>query len=339
MEKDMAGWPSSLFQAQTSHFAGKIWIKIFFWLSLWAITWWTAIFAPIPGPLRICVAFLHVLTHPFIALNIGHDANHNAITSHPLLQALLKRSFDLIGISSWCWRLNHNRIHHPYTSVPGIDTTADGKKLLRLNPTEKRYFFHGLQHFYAPFAYGLVTLNYVFLRDFRDFYRLLNRPDGKKYIPTLAECLTYKALYIFIMLIIPIMVLPYPPLTIIGTFFAAHFFLGQIIILIQVPHFNLKTMPVSEKDVPENRTNELAFVLKHTTDMAPTSRFWNWLLGGTNTHAIHHLFPGVCHTQYCQMTEALIKFCDENDLSYNCYTSVAESYMSHYRYLKQMGRG
>lgn len=334
----MAPWISRSHPGQNSRADSRFWRKLIFWALLWSLSWTLAIFAPLPGWARVALAFLNILTHPFIALNVAHDANHNAITKHPLGSFLLKRSFDLIGISSFCWRLNHNRLHHPHTSVPGVDTTADGKKILRLNETEPRYFFHRLQHLYAPLAYGLVTLNYVFLRDFRDFYRLARERRVRWLVPFL-ECLGFKLLYLSLMLVLPMRLLPYSPWAILLTFITAHFLLGQIIILIQVPHFNLLSRPISASDVPKERDDELAFVLRHTTDMAPQSRLWSWLLGGTNTHIIHHLYPQVCHSYYPEMTKELQDFCQENNLGYNHYESITESYGSHYRYLRRLGQG
>jgi len=321
-----------------SEFQKEMMFKIMFWMVLWALTWALVMFSSLPGTVRIIVALLGIVAQLFIALNIGHDANHNSITSNPLLAAVLRRSFDLIGISSFCWRLNHNRLHHPYTSIPGIDTTADGKRVMRFNDAEEKRFHHRFQHLYAPLAYGLVTLNYIFCRDFLDFYKLFRKPENrKKYGPAFGECVLFKAFYLTYMIALPLLVLPYSSAVIISTFLAGHFLIGQIIILIQVPHFNQKTLPVSESDISPDSVRNIKFILRHTSDIAPDSKFWNWLLGGTNTHVIHHILPGVSHVHYVAITRRLRKFCETNELHYNSFSSVSESYASHYRYLKLMG--
>jgi hypothetical protein len=42
-------------------------------------------------------------------------------------------------------------------------------------------------------------------------------------------------------------------------------------------------------------------------DYHPTSRLANWIFGGFNSHAAHHLFPGLPHTVYTIITPAIKK--------------------------------
>lgn len=313
--------------------------KILFWISFWAGTWALALLAPVSPVIKVAAGLLHMLSHLFIALNIAHDANHRAITSDPFLSAVLMRTFDLIGISSYCWRKNHNEAHHHYTSIRGYDSTADGKLILRFTRTAPRYFFHRFQHLYAPVVYCLVSLNYVFARDFIDFFRYFREEkDTRKIFFRFLECLAFKVFYVTYTLVLPCLFFPQSIPVVIGVFLLGHALIGQVIILIQVPHFNERTSPVSLGDLSRDEMGNLEFILRHTKDIATGDKFWNWLLGGINHHTIHHIAPRIPHTAYPALTMKLETFCRENGKDYAAFSSVRESYVSHYRYLKHLGK-
>lgn len=308
---------------------GLMWFKIFFWLGFWGLSWGLIIFTNLPGEVKFALGILHILGHLFIALNIAHDANHYAITSHKTLAALLKRTFDIIGISSWCWRRTHNRSHHVHTSIHGKDLAANGRTIMRFTEGAKRYWFHRFQYLYAPFVYAVVSLNAIFIKDFVDF-------RGHYLTLDFLECVSFKIFYVSYALIIPMIFMPDHMVMVVFCFLLAHALQGQLLILIQVPHFNAKTFPVEEKDFPK-RFDELPFILRTSADMCPESPFWSWMLGGTNTHTVHHVLPYVCHTHYPELTKRLREHCLEQGLEYRSHSSMRESYLSHYLYLKRLG--
>ncbi len=314
-------------------------MKIVFWLAFWVGTWSLALFAPISESTRLILGVFHIVAHLFIALNIGHDANHNAITEIPFFREILKRAFDLVGISSYCWRKNHNGLHHHYTSIKGKDVTADGRTIMRFTNSAPWKFFHRYQYLYAPVIYSAVVLNYIFLRDFIDFFRYLRRsPSDKRIWFALAECLIFKIFYVGYMIILPLALFPAFQIEIIALFILTQFILGQLIIVIQVPHFNMNTREVSEENVSREWDKNLDFILKHSSDLAPFSPFWNWALGGINLHVIHHIAPEVCHIHYPELTRELNSYCRRENKSYSYYNSVWDGYVSHYGYLKTMGQ-
>lgn len=313
--------------------------KIVFWLSFWSCTWLIAIYAPVSDSVRLIAGVFHIVSHLFIALNIGHDANHNAITSNLFIREILKRSFDLVGISSYCWRKNHNGLHHHYTSIKDKDVTADGRTIMRFTNSAPWKFFHRYQYLYAPVIYSAVVLNYIFIRDFLDFGRYLRKsPTDSRIWMALAECLVFKIFYIGYMIILPITLYPDHKIEIVTLFILTQFILGQLIIVIQVPHFNMNTKSVSEENVSREWDKNLEFVLKHSSDLAPFSPFWNWALGGINLHIIHHIAPEVCHIHYPELTKELSSYCRQENKAYTYYNSVWDGYLSHYGYLKTMGQ-
>ena len=56
-----------------------------------------------------------------IGFNVQHDGNHGAYSKHPWINRLAGATMDLIGASSYRWKWKHNRYHHTYTNVDGVD--------------------------------------------------------------------------------------------------------------------------------------------------------------------------------------------------------------------------
>ncbi len=106
-----------------------------------------------------------------IGFSVAHDALHGAYSHNPRVNDAIGFSFDLLGASGYMWKITHNVIHHTYTNIHGIDEDLEVSPLLRLSPMAKHHWYQRLQHIYAPFAYGLSTLNWVFVKDYDYFHR------------------------------------------------------------------------------------------------------------------------------------------------------------------------
>jgi linoleoyl-CoA desaturase len=76
--------------------------------------------------------------------------------------------------------------------------------------------------------------------------------------------------------------------------------------------------------------------LATSLDYPLTSRLANFLLGGFNCHAAHHLFPEVCHVHYIAISGIIQATCGELGLPYHelPYSAMIRS---HFRFLKRMG--
>src|SRR5690348_685006 len=115
----------------------------------------------------IGVYVLHGYAQLYMGLNIAHDANHGAYSTSQQVNRALGYVFDLVGLSSYMWRLMHNDAHHVFVNVPGADTALISGKIFRFTPHDKRRCFHRFQHLYAPFLYCLSTLDWVLAKDYR----------------------------------------------------------------------------------------------------------------------------------------------------------------------------
>ena len=82
-----------------------------------------------------------------IGFGVQHDANHGAYSSSRRVNGVMSVTLDLLGASSYLWRLKHNVMHHTYTNVSGLDDDLEsGTPHLRLAPWQPRRRFHRLQH-------------------------------------------------------------------------------------------------------------------------------------------------------------------------------------------------
>jgi len=99
------------------------------------------------------------ITKGLIGFNLIHDALHGSFSSNRTLNSLIGYWFDLNGTSSYIWKIAHNQNHHIFTNIPGHDDDIDKAILLRLNPSDKIYWFHKFQHIYASILYSLIGFN------------------------------------------------------------------------------------------------------------------------------------------------------------------------------------
>jgi linoleoyl-CoA desaturase len=71
-------------------------------------------------------------------------------------------------------------------------------------------------------------------------------------------------------------------------------------------------------------------------DYHPRNYLANWIFGGFNAHAAHHLFPRLPHTCYPQLTKLIQRLARTHNYPYN-QLSIPKAIGSHYRYLKRVG--
>ena len=105
-----------------------------------------------------------------IGLSIMHDANHGAYSKNKHINNFFGSFLNMAGGSPYMWRIQHNVLHHTYTNVTGMDEDIAPGKSMRFSPYEKRRKIHKYQHLYAWFLYGLMTLMWVTVKDFKQLF-------------------------------------------------------------------------------------------------------------------------------------------------------------------------
>jgi linoleoyl-CoA desaturase len=275
-----------------------------------------------------------------IGFSFGHDASHNtAFKNKRANQVLHFFSFLTIGIDPQLWGLRHLRSHHLYANVEGSDIDIDKNPFLRLAPSHTWTKKHRFQHIYAPFVYMLAVLHSVFVGDwtylFSKEYQWMRK--GTKNEVLILRFLMFKALYFGLILITPILATDFSITFIVATYISTSAFTSLIFVIMLVgTHFFYE----AEYYQPENDQLESSWAvhqLKTSCDWNPNDKWAQYLSGGSNCHAAHHLFPSICHTHYNKIN-SIIKITTQ-EYGYPYHTkSLPDMMKSHFKHLRKMGR-
>ncbi|HYM61769.1 MAG TPA: acyl-CoA desaturase [Thermoanaerobaculia bacterium] len=311
-------------------------LGLFMGTYLWLLT------GRLTSPEVIGVYVLHGFAQVYIAFNIAHDANHGAYSKSKRVNRVLGCVFDLVGGSSYMWRLLHNTAHHSFVNIRGADTTLVSGNIFRFSPHDKRRPFHRYQHLYAPLLYCLTTLDWVLTKDYRwlsSDKTFGNRKAVKHPLNELILLFAAKAVYYTYMLVLPLLYLSVPWYTVILGFVVMHLFTGFTLALIFQPnHFN-EDSSYPEADEEGRISNDyIQHIFDTTSDYARGNPVATWVLGSLNLHVIHHMFPGICHVHYPALTRIVISTADEYGLAYRESRTLTEAFLAHLRFLKILGR-
>jgi len=267
-------------------------------------------------------------------LAIQHDANHGAFSSYNILNYIAGADNDFcVGGSSLMWRHQHVVGHHANPNDVHLDAdTYSNFPILKTNPELPSRFYLRWQHFYAPFLYSLLGLDYYFM----DIPGFLNKAYQKIVLQPLRNVDQFVFWGGKLFFGVMFFVLPFfyyegfssiwkviLPIQLIGSNFLASLFI--------VSH-NADDVEYNYKggDWAEMQVRTSANWSIHSTA-------WWLAAGGLNFQIEHHLFPGICHVHYPAICPIVRKVCEEFNVPYTHYTTYTEIYLSHLRGLKKLG--
>lgn len=278
------------------------------------------------------------LAKGLIGFNLVHDALHGALTSSPTFNRVLGYWFDLNGTSSHIWKVTHNVLHHTFTNIPGHDHDIDKAIILRLNPSDKPYWFHRFQHWYAPVLYSLIGFNWVFYSDLAWFIREARQGHVKTKDFVLFTVL--KAANIVLFLLLPLLTLSVPWWQVLIAYSCMHVVGGiTISIVFQLAHI-VEDVKFIEPDKEGNMTHNWAVhEVLTTSNFARNSKLVTHLVGGLNFQVEHHLFPMVSHCHYPALSKIVEKTAKEYGIQYNEQPTFFQAVKSHFFILKKLGAG
>lgn len=275
-----------------------------------------------------------------IGFAVAHDALHGSTSGNPTVNALAGLSMDLIGGSSYLWRITHNVIHHTYTNIHGTDEDLAVSPLLRLSPHAPRRWFHRWQHWYALGLYGMTTLFWVFVKDWK---YLLARDLGpyrdRRHAPRdVAGLVAGKLVYYGWSVVLPFVLVDLPwwqvALGILLVHLVAGLTLGIVFQLAHVVEETAHPTPDADGAMPQGWVvHELAT----TANFAPGNRLLGWYVGGLNFQVEHHLFPKVCSVHYPRIAPIVRRLAREHGLPYHSHETFRGAVRSHLRTLRAFG--
>jgi linoleoyl-CoA desaturase len=292
-----------------------------------------------PGIMWI-LAFMMGIGMAGIGFSVSHDALHGAYSSNRKINKLIGYSFDLMGANGYIWKITHNVVHHTYTNIHGHDEDLEVAEFIRLSPHTEYKWVHRFQHILAFIAYSFATLFWVFIKDYRYFFKENLGPYENKSHPV-SEWFTLilsKLLYYTYMLVIPYLLLDITILQLILGFLTLHLTAGIILgIVFQLAHV------VEETDHPlpneENMIDEHWAIheMMTTNNFARKNKLLSWYIGGLNYQIEHHLFPKICSIHYPAISPIVEQTAKEFGIPYNHHDTFRQAVSSHYRTLKKFG--
>jgi linoleoyl-CoA desaturase len=289
-------------------------------------------------PVLFASYILFGLSSVLLAFNFGHELAHQTVLNHNLFKnGCFLGIFALLGVDGIAWRDRHVREHHFAPNVPGFDPDLKLSSLIRILPDSQHYWFHRYQHWYAPFAYAIYSLFWIFVKDVRVFYSAENRYARKKG----AYCLFFwgqKAFYLIYLLVVPLHFSPLSWILIIAAFLGMHLFQSIFILFTFLITHHVQGI-CYPKVGPDGQIQQswLMNQIESSNDIHPFSTVANFILGGFNNHVAHHLFPQVNHIVYPEINKIMYSILEKRNI-YPHHTSYFGGIWAHLKLLKTMGR-
>jgi linoleoyl-CoA desaturase len=278
-----------------------------------------------------------------VGMAIMHDAAHRSYSKSLWVNNLLAHTLNLLGGSVITWQYQHNILHHGYTNIDGYDEDIDPGIIMLFSPNRPRYKMHRFQHIYAWVLYGFMSLSRAINKDFKQLIRFRREgavlSSNKSFSRMMADLIVSKLVYYFFILVIPILLLPIPWWMVVIDFLSMQFVCGLILaVIFQVAH----VVPSTKYFVPNRdgniENNWAVHQLITTSDYAPNSSFFSWLIGGLNYQVEHHLFPNICHVHYREISKIVRETANLYGLPYNVKSGFFKAIVDHGIMLKNLGK-
>ena len=290
----------------------------------------------------VCYAVMG-LGNAGIGLCVMHDANHGSYSKRKWVNTIMEYSMNLIGASSFTWKIQHNVLHHSYTNIYHLDEDIDDKPFLRLSPEGKLKWYHKFQHWYAPLLYSFATLSWVTKKDFTQLinYNRSGMTERCGFNPTQETIvmIVSKLLYYSYMIALPILLGVAWWVVLVG-FVVLHAVTGLLItVVFQLAH--LVEGP-EHTEIPHDGKMDNTWAihqLRSTANFACKSKIVTFFTGGLNFQIEHHLFPTISHIHYSKISKIVKSTAKEFNLPYYEFNKVTEAVASHLRMLKLLGQG
>ncbi|MDH3600935.1 MAG: fatty acid desaturase [Candidatus Tectomicrobia bacterium] len=270
----------------------------------------------------------------------GHEAMHGGIFKSVRSNRIAALVLDMGGMSSYVFTAMHVPVHHIYTNVEGQDPDIEVHfPILRERESQKRFFYHRFQHWYAWLIYAATfPVSWVI-----DFFAMGSGtwigPWGKMRKPYLAETLlfgVFKIISFSLWYVLPHVLLPWPTALLIQLLM-----LGGAGLIVQgtfaSSHQNELAMNL-DKRISEHPKDWGAQQLETTVDFQHGHWFPVTFSGGLGYQIEHHLFPTLSYSRLKEVAPIVRKTCEEFNIPYFYFPTVFHTYAAHFRFLKRMGK-
>ena len=233
-------------------------------------------------------------------------------------------------------------IHHTYTNVHDHDEDIAPVGVLRFDPHSEKKKIHKFQFLYAWFFYGLMTLMWSTVKDFKQVRRYNKegylKTANTTYAKELLVIILSKILYYAYMLIPYFLVKEMSFLNWLTGYVVMHYVAGfTLAIVFQVAHVTEENeFPIpNEQGVLEN--NFIEHQLRTTMNFSMKSKLVSYFVGGLNFQVEHHLFPGISHVHYPKISTIVAATAKEFNMPYHYEKTFAGAIYEHTKMLYKLG--
>ena len=270
-----------------------------------------------------------------VFLNQIHEAVHGTLFKRSWQNQLILYFFDLIGANSFIWKKRHRILHHRYQNIAGWDSDIEQASLLRIYPHDEKKPIHSIQHKLIFILYPLYLVNWVFVRDFKDYFKnsQLIRKVCKIPLSEYYKLFLFKFLFVFYLVVVPVLIgAPF-----VQAFFAMLFMIvvaGSFSLLtLLTPHVNTSNQfPLPDQD-GRMKESWLIHQFATTNDVSVNNWFTRNVLGNFNFHIAHHLFPNISSVYAPEVTKVIRDYAEENGLGYRSYP-IKRALLLHYQLIR-----
>lgn len=279
----------------------------------------------------------------FVGMCVMHDGNHGTFSRRRWVNNLMGSSIYILAGNVYNWKVQHNVLHHTYTNIADHDEDMNTDGLIRLNQQEPWRRFHKFQHYYSIFLYGLLTINWVIRKDYRQMSEYIKRGFAfdKKINPTKEWTILIftKVLYVLVWILLPILLLDIAWWKVLIGFAVMHYTAGLILsVVFQLAHI-VESAETPLPDETGNMKNTWAIHQLFTTaNFAPKNWLVSYFVGGLNYQIEHHIFPHISHVHYPKISAIVKETAKEFGLPYNEYSTTRKAIFSHFKTLRELGR-
>lgn len=317
----------------------KLYSKTIILIASIAVLYWILVFHTPAAWLALSLCVLLGINLAAIGFNIMHDGCHGSYSRKQWVNDLMGYTLDVMGGSSYFWKVKHNVAHHSYTNIEGHDEDIDIRPFMRLNTQQPKKAYHKYQYIYWPILYSLTYFWWVLVRDMKK-YKEMRVATTEIPKMDLKQHLVYwggKLVYVAIFWVIPMQFVPVSDF-LIGYGLALAVTGITLGIVFQLAHA-IEHLDFPEPDPKTLKIENAWFVhqLQTTANFATKSKFWGWLTGGLNFQVEHHLFSRMSHVHYPAVSQIVKQTCKEYNIVYNEQPTFWSALKSHIDHLKYMG--
>jgi linoleoyl-CoA desaturase len=278
-----------------------------------------------------------------IGLCVSHQAAHNTISPSKKVNRALSLTFNLVGLSDYIWKIKHNVFHHAYTNVYELDEGLREGEIMRLSADAPYLKVHRWQHIYGFLLYAVFTIFWTFTLDIEKLFRYngngSRNPSARHPAKELVLFWLTKIYIVIISFVLPFYFLHITIVQFLAGFLTVHAIASMMVTLVfQVEHLTEETEHVSPDGQGTVNCSWALTQLKGTSNFKTRTKLFEWYVGGTNYQVEHHLFPQVSSVHYPALSRIVQQTAIEFGLKYHCQPSFLAATVSHYHFLKQMGR-